>query len=118
MNETHLPAHLHTTNYLDTLPKEKLVILSNDSPNVLTHFDGNVTYVLGAFVDLAPKGPLMLSKAKEMNVETARLPFNLYRQFRLRKKIPLNQYLDIMLEVKCSRDWNKAFNCLPQRLFK
>lgn len=93
-------------------------MLTNQSPHLLSHFDPNVTYVVGAIVDLSPKGPLMLAKAKELNIQTARLPFELFRRVRMRKNIPLNQYLDILLEFKYSSNWDKAFNCLSQRFFK
>lgn len=118
MAETNLPAYLHAADYTNELPKEKLVILTNDSPHVLHKFDAGVTYVLGAIVDRSPKGPCMLSRAKQLNIQTARLPFDAYRRFHMRKKIPLNSYMEIMLEARMSGNWDTAFNCLSCRYFR
>lgn len=118
MKNTNIPAYLHTTDYTEEIPKEKLVILTDHSPNMLQEFDSNVTYVLGAIVDRSPKGPCMMGRAKELNIQTARLPFDLYRRFHMRKNIPLNNYMSIMLDVRSSGSWDTAFNCLSKRFFK
>lgn len=118
IEERKMPACLHSTDYCDVFAKEKLVIISNDSPNVLEEFDGDMTYVIGAIVDRSYKMPCMMTKAKQLKIQTARLPFDVHRTFKKRKAIPLNHYLTILLEAKLSGNWDKAFECLSKRLIR
>lgn len=104
-----MPVCVHHVDFIDIFDRDRLVILTNDSPNVLTEFDAEVHYVLGAIIRRSHINPFMQAKAKEMNIRTARLPFDMFRRFRTSKALPLDQLTDILLEVRRNRDWNKAF---------
>ena len=39
--------HATSLSYLDLFPREKLVYLSPDSPNIMNEYDHNVVYILG-----------------------------------------------------------------------
>lgn len=104
-----MPILLHDADYIDIFTKSKLVVLTNDSPNLLTEYDPNVHYVLGAVNRRDRQNPFMLAKAKECDIQTARMPFDKFCRFRAHKSLPLDQLTDILLEVRSSRDWNRAF---------
>lgn len=113
-----LPMNLNREDYTDILPNDKLVILTPDSPNVLEKYDANDHYVISALVDRGDMKPLSLSKAKQKNLRTARLPLDSYRSVRQNKVLTLDQIHNVMLEVKYSNDWNKAFEYIAARKFK
>lgn len=104
-----MPVCVHHADFSDIFDKDKLVILTNDSPNVLTELEAEVHYVLGAVNRRSHSNPFMQTKAKEQNIRTARLPFENFRRFRAHKSLPIEQLTDILLEVRHSRDWNRAF---------
>lgn len=109
-----MPVYLHGADYTDIFTKTKLVVLTNDSPHLLNEYDPNVHYVLGAVNRRGRTNPFMYTKAKESNIQTARLPFDKFRRFRTHKTLPLEQLTDILLEVKSSRDWNRAFEFIDR----
>lgn len=110
-----LPIYLDERPYWDIFPKEKITVLTQSSPNVLKEYDPEAYYVFGALVDLTPKKRLILSKAKEMNIQTARIPFDLYGSFRRTDCLPLSILTQIMLEMKTTRSWSDAFKLMPAR---
>lgn len=117
-NITKQPLHLNEEDYIDALPKERLVVLTPDSPNILKEYNSNDHYVISAIVDRGDQKPLSLSKAKELGVRTARLPIEHYRSMRANNVLTLDQVHNVMLEVKASKDWNKAFQYITPRKFK
>lgn len=115
--EKPLPLKIHTQDTIEAFPRDKLVVLTPDSPNVLREFDPDVHYVISALVDRGDKVPLTLAKAKRLDLQTARLPMELYQNCRFNKTLTLDQMLQVMLEVKYSKDWNKAFRYVASRKF-
>ena len=113
-----LPLILNSNDYVDQFPKEKLVILTPDSPHNLDKFNPNDHYVINAIVDRGDKVPLSMAKAKRYNLRTARLPLDKYRSVRLNNRLTLNQIFLVMLEMKTSQNWDKAFNYIAPRKFK
>lgn len=112
------PVLLHGEDYTNVIPKENLVILTPDSPNILHEYNPRDCYVVSAIVDRGDMKPLSLSKAKKFELRTARLPLELYRSVRTNKVLTLDQIFDVMLEVKFSQDWDKAFQYVAARKFK
>ncbi|CAH1786206.1 unnamed protein product [Owenia fusiformis] len=103
-------------SYLDIFPKEKLVYLSPNAPHVLKEFDSDAVYIIGGLVDLSESKPLTMAKAKEERIQMAKLPLDNYLQFRKgHKSLTLDQMMKIMLELRDTRDWMKAFRHVPQR---
>ncbi|XP_031632457.1 mitochondrial ribonuclease P protein 1 homolog [Contarinia nasturtii] len=112
-----LPLRIHEADASEDFPKEKLVILTPDSPNVLREYNNDDHYVISSIVDRGDKKPISIAKAKELNIRHARVPLEQYRRCRMNKALPLNHMIDIMLELKRTRDWNKAFGFVPARKF-
>lgn len=75
-NLDELPLSVTKHHYLDCYPKERLVYLSPNSPNLLQKFEVDDVYVIGAIVDKAVEDPLTLAKAKKEKIRTARFPLD------------------------------------------
>lgn len=118
----HLPEFPIVTtsqSYLDIFPRNRLVYLTPHCQNNLTNFDHDSIYIVGGIVDRYNQEPLSLAKAKRENLRMARLPLDKYLDWGVGgKSLPLNQMIDIMLELKTSGDWNKAFEWIPRRKLK
>lgn len=112
-----LPLFLHDQPVHEAFPKEKLVLLTPDSPNTLREYNPDDNYVISGIVDRGDKVPLTLAKAKKLDIRTARLPLEAYRNCRINKAITLDQMLCVMLEIKRSGDWDKAFRYIAARKF-
>lgn len=113
MGFTQLPLYRDNRHYCDIYPKDKITVLTQSSPNALKEYDPDACYVIGALVDLTPKKHLILGKAKEMNIQTARVPFDLYGKYRKTDCLSLSIITKIMLEMKRSQNWNEAFKHVP-----
>jgi tRNA (guanine9-N1)-methyltransferase len=57
-------------------PKEKIVYLTSDSDNTLHELDDSKVYVIGGIVDRNRLKGATINKAKEMGLQTAKLPIN------------------------------------------
>lgn len=110
-----MPIYLDERSYVDIFPKEKITVLTHSSPNALKEFDPEAYYVFGALVDLTPKKQLILGRAKEMGIQTARIPFDLYGSFRRTDCLPFDIITDVMLDMKMNRSWTDAFRHIPKR---
>lgn len=117
LTKRRLPVQIHQEDYFDLFPKEKIVVLTPDAPTVLKEYNPDVHYVISAIVDRGDKKPLTLAKAKRYDIQTARLPLELYRTCRVDKTLTLDQMLQVMLEIKYSGDWHKAFQYVARRKF-
>lgn len=103
-------------SYLDLFPKEQLVYITPHAKEPLKKFDHKAIYIIGGLVDKCIKEPVVLAKAKREGIRAVHLPFDEYLMWgRSNKSLPLNHILDILLEVKRTNDWNKAFRFVPQR---
>lgn len=109
------PIYRDNRHYCDIYPKDKITILTHSSPNALQKYDPDACYVFGALVDLTPKKNLILGRAKEMNIQTARIPFDLYGKYRKTDCLAFPILTRIMLEMKRSQDWTEAFKYVPLR---
>ncbi|XP_037952545.1 mitochondrial ribonuclease P protein 1 homolog [Teleopsis dalmanni] len=68
-------------------------------------------------VDTSNNEPLSLAKAKKLGLRMARLPLEHYLQWGAGsgKSLTLNQMVSIMLDIKKTGDWMKAFSHVPRR---
>ncbi|XP_034048469.1 tRNA methyltransferase 10 homolog C [Thalassophryne amazonica] len=102
--------------HVDVFPRENLVYLTADSPNVLHTYDHTKVYIIGAMVDRSIQPGVTLASAKRLNLATARLPLDKYLNWMVGgKNLTLDQMIRIMLTVKETGKWEEAFKFVPQR---
>uniref|UniRef100_A0A147BFT4 RNA (guanine-9-)-methyltransferase domain-containing protein 1 n=1 Tax=Ixodes ricinus TaxID=34613 RepID=A0A147BFT4_IXORI len=106
-------------SYLDLYPRERLVYLTPDAKQTLS-YDHDAIYIIGALVDKSTQKPLSLAKAKRDGIRVAKLPLENYLQWgkSASKTLTLNSLINILLEMKTTGDWKKAFNFVPRRKLK
>ncbi|KAM7300580.1 mitochondrial ribonuclease P protein 1 homolog [Ixodes scapularis] len=106
-------------SYLDLYPRERLVYLTPDAKQTLS-YDHDAIYIVGALVDKSTQKPLSLAKAKRDGIRVAKLPLENYLQWgkSSSKTLTLNALMNILLEMKTTGDWTKAFNFVPRRKLK
>ncbi|KAM5179713.1 tRNA methyltransferase 10 homolog C [Mantella aurantiaca] len=103
-------------SHIDIFPRDQLVYLTADSPNVLKKLDPDKIYIIGAFVDKSQKTGISLGKAKRQKLATARLPLDNYLKWDVgAKNLTLNQMIAILMTVKNTGDWKKALSFVPTR---
>ncbi|XP_054707416.1 mitochondrial ribonuclease P protein 1 homolog [Uloborus diversus] len=103
-------------SYLDIFPKEKLIYINPYAKEPMKTYDPNAVYILGGLVDKCIREPVVMAKAKREGIRAVHLPYDEYLMWgRGNKSLPLNQVLEILLEMKNTHDWNKAFRYVPQR---
>lgn len=110
--------YFRTHDYYNQIPKDKLIIITPDSPNMLKEFELGKHYVLEATVNRSKRGPVMMAKAKELGLQTAALPVNLYRRMHRPRPFPLQHVTSVLLDVREHGNWDMAFNHFAKRLFK
>lgn len=97
-------------------PKEQIVYLTSDSDNVLTECDDSKVYVIGGIVDRNRLKGATINQAKELGVETARLPIDEHLKLCATKVLTCNHVFEILLKFKEYKDWKKALlDVLPAR---
>lgn len=102
--------------HVDVFPREKLVYLTADSPNVLRTFDHSKVYIIGALVDRSIQSGLSLSNAKRLKLTTARLPLDEFLHWEIgAKNLTLDQMIRIMITLKESGKWEEALKFVPKR---
>ncbi|XP_034075217.1 tRNA methyltransferase 10 homolog C [Gymnodraco acuticeps] len=105
-------------HYIDLFPREQLVYLTADSPNILRTFDHSKVYIIGALVDRSSQPGLSLANAKRLNLATARLPLDQYLHWQIgAKNLTLDQMMRIMLSIKETGKWEEALKFVPKRKF-
>lgn len=102
--------------HFEVFPREQLVYLTPDSPNVLRTYDHNKVYIIGGFVDRKNQPGVSLANAKRFNLATARLPLDNFLHWDLgSKSLTLDQMIRIMLNVKETENWHEALQFVPTR---
>lgn len=102
--------------HVDVFPREQLVYLTADSPNVLRRFDHSKVYVVGALVDRSIQSGLSLANAKRLQLATARLPLDEFLHWEIgAKNLTLDQMIRIMLTIKDTGKWTEALKFVPTR---
>uniref|UniRef100_A0A182WJR9 RNA (guanine-9-)-methyltransferase domain-containing protein 1 n=1 Tax=Anopheles minimus TaxID=112268 RepID=A0A182WJR9_9DIPT len=115
LHQPEFPFNITERSYMDLFPKERLVYLTPHCKNDLTEFNPDDIYIIGAMVDKSSQEPVSLGKAKKQGLRMARLPLDSYFQFKSGKSLTIDQMLAIMLELKSSNDFGKAFQYVPRR---
>ncbi|NXV74285.1 TM10C methyltransferase, partial [Atlantisia rogersi] len=104
--------------YTDIFPKEKLIYLTADSPQVMKTFDHDKIYIVGSMVDKSIKTGVSLARAKRLGLETAALPLERYLLWNSgAKNLTLDQMMLILLTLKDTGDWKKALEFVPKRKY-
>ncbi|KAJ7320335.1 hypothetical protein JRQ81_019846 [Phrynocephalus forsythii] len=102
--------------YTELFPREQLVYLTADSPNIMKRFEHDKIYIIGCLVDKIMKNGASFARAKRLNLATARLPLDMYLDWGSgNKNLTLNQVLGILLALKDTGDWKEALKFVPQR---
>ncbi|KAM7424317.1 hypothetical protein PAMA_000588 [Pampus argenteus] len=102
--------------HIDVFPRERLVYLTADSPNVLRTFDHSKVYIIGALVDRSIQTGLSLANAKRLKLATARLPLDEFLHWECgAKNLTLDQMMCIMLSMKETGNWEEALKFVPIR---
>lgn len=102
--------------HVDVFPREQLVYLTADSPNVLRAFDHSKVYIIGALVDRSIQSGLSLANAKRLKLATARLPLDDFLHWEIgAKNLTLDQMMRIMISLKATGKWEEALKFVPQR---
>ncbi|KAK1891095.1 tRNA methyltransferase 10 like C [Dissostichus eleginoides] len=105
-------------HYIDLFPREQLVYLTADSPNIFRTFDHSKVYIIGALVDRSIQSGLSLANAKRLNLATARLPLDQYLHWEIgAKNLTLDQMIRIMLSIKETGKWEEALKFVPKRKY-
>lgn len=103
-------------HHADVFPRDRLVYLTADSPNVLRTFDHSKVYIIGALVDRSIQSGLSLANAKRLKLATARLPLDEFLCWETgAKNLTLDQMIRIMLTIKDTGKWEEALKFVPGR---
>ncbi|CAL9701523.1 unnamed protein product [Knipowitschia caucasica] len=102
--------------HCEVFPREQLVYLTADSPNVLRTFDHSKVYIIGALVDRSIQKGLSLANAKRLKLATARLPLDEFLHWEIgAKNLTLDQLIRILLTIKDTGKWEEALKFVPTR---
>nr|XP_056714402.1 tRNA methyltransferase 10 homolog C [Euleptes europaea] len=103
-------------SHVEVFPRDQLVYLTADSPNVMKTFEHDKIYIIGSLVDKSIQRGVSLAQAKRLNLATARLPLDNYLQWEEgAKNLTLDQMLQILMTLKDTGDWVKALQFVPKR---
>lgn len=110
-----MPWKIHSGDASEIFKTENLVYLSPDASEVMEKFNVDDKYIVGSIVDKGNQKPLTLAKSKRLNIRAVRLPLNKYIRFHSHKTLTLDQMTSILIELKKSQNWSKAFKHIPGR---
>ncbi|XP_058411693.1 tRNA methyltransferase 10 homolog C [Diceros bicornis minor] len=103
-------------SHVDLFPKDSIIYLTADSPNVMTTFKHDKIYVVGSFVDKDMQSGTSLAKAKRLKLATECLPLDKYLQWDTgTKNLTLDQMMRILLCLKNTGSWEEALKFVPKR---
>ncbi|XP_049573916.1 tRNA methyltransferase 10 homolog C [Syngnathus scovelli] len=101
---------------IDLFPRDRLVYLTADSPNILRTFDPSKVYIVGGLVDRSILPGLSLANAKRLKLATARLPLDEFLHWEMgAKNLTLDQMIRIMISIKETGKWEEALKFVPTR---
>lgn len=102
--------------HAEIFPRDQLIYLTADSPNIMKTFEHDKIYIIGTLVDKSIQKGLSLARAKRLNLRTARLPLETHLQWAEgAKNLTLDQMMRILLTLKDTGDWKEALKFVPQR---
>lgn len=101
--------------FTQVFPKDRLVYLSPDAPNVLTEYSHDDIYILGALIDKRIPKKYTFQKAQRLGVRSARLDLDSFLEL-TRQKLPYLAFSDVFNVMVDARDtdgnWIFAFKNL------
>ncbi|XP_017473701.1 PREDICTED: mitochondrial ribonuclease P protein 1 homolog [Rhagoletis zephyria] len=111
------PMNVHEKCFTELFPKENLVYLTPHCRTDLEVYNPDDVYIVGAMVDTVNNEPLSLGKAKRLGIRMARLPLDRYLQWGAGsgKSLTLNHMVNILLDLKSTKDWAQALKHVPRR---
>ncbi|KNC76013.1 hypothetical protein SARC_11475, partial [Sphaeroforma arctica JP610] len=108
--------HFKTEPYLELFPKEELVYLTADSPNVIETLDETKVYIIGGMVDHNRLKYACYERATEQGIQHAQLPIGEHMQMNSRRVLTINHVFEILTRYKQFNDWKQAFvQTIPER---
>ncbi|XP_003700735.1 tRNA methyltransferase roswell [Megachile rotundata] len=114
------PLNITTKSYLDIFDKSKLVYLTPHTRKVLTHYDADAIYIIGAMIDKTNHEPLSMQKARREGIKMVKFPLSEKLPWGTGsiKNLPLNQVLSILLDLRVTNNWEIALQHIPRRKLK
>lgn len=111
IKEPSLFFNLHQQTYKEILPGQRFVYLSPDARRLMTEFDPNAVYIIGALVSKTHKSMYSYEKAASEGIETVRLPIHQYVELKpgVKRVLSFQGVFKILLELKQHGDWERAF---------
>lgn len=95
---------IHSQCFTELFPRERLVMLTPDSQDVLDYKFDDI-YIVGGIVDFGRADPLTLAKAKRLGIRTARLPLdNLQLREGDTRELSMSGVLRIIREFQVTND--------------
>ncbi|KOX72874.1 Mitochondrial ribonuclease P protein 1 like protein [Melipona quadrifasciata] len=91
------PLNITSKSYSEIFDKKKLVYLTPHTNEIMTHYNPELVYIIGAIVDKFPLKEIL-------NWGTGSS-----------KNLPLNHVVSIMLDLKHTKNWDIAFKNIPKR---
>lgn len=110
------PIQVHTECFSTLYPTKNLIYLTPFSRNVIQTYSPNDTFVISAIDGDAELYSEALAEAKCLNIQTAWFPLQHYLNWSIKahkRILTLSQVINVMLGIKCMKNWNKAFAGLP-----
>lgn len=99
-------------------PRDRLFYLTPHSDNIIKKIDPDAVLIVGGIVDMSSNKPLTLAKAKRQRIKHGKLPLGQYvEEFKpgSSQAFSLHVIGEILLELKDTNDWAKAFEKIPNR---
>lgn len=112
------PLDMHKNCFTEIFPKERLVYLTPDCGTDLIEFNPEDIYVIGSISSMHESREMVLAQAKQSGVRMARLPISKFLEWKYGDKaFTPAELVKLLLGLKCSRDWIKAFQFLCSSKF-
>ena len=103
--------NIHKQTYREMLPNERFIYLSPDARDLMTEFDPNAVYIIGALVSKTQKSIFTYQKATEEGIQCLRLPIHLYVELKpgVKRVLSFEGVFKILLGLKHHGNWEQAF---------
>lgn len=117
MFDPEFPINVHEKCFTELFPMKNLVYLTPHCRTDLNEYNPDHIYIIGGIVDKVSNEPLSLAKAKRLGLKMAKLPLDRYLNWGAGsgKSLTLNQMVNILLDLKQTKDWNHALRHVPKR---
>ncbi|CAL1676982.1 unnamed protein product [Lasius platythorax] len=110
------PAIVTSQSYLELFQKDQLLYLTPYCKTDITEYDPDTVYIIGAVIDKSNTEPISLAKAKKNGIRMGKLPIERHLKWGLgSKNFPIDQIINILLDIRYTGDWKKALQHVPNR---